>query len=265
MYFEDQIYSAGSGVNRVQVVFIRDDLKVKSISVTAANHVEVITAELPDVVVHSVYKPPSEQFVLPPLGNRSLPQIVIGDFNSHNTIWGYDATDNNGVAVVQWAESNSLTRIHDAKLQKSFNSARWKKGYNPDLIFVSSSIDNMCVKSVLNPIPRTQHRPICVTVNPVLVSRPTAFRRRFNLRKANIYTNDQPLHDGTRNFVYADDLCVTAQYPSFTEVEHTIEEALDELTTYYRSNSLRANPDKTQVTSFHLKNRGKEDVRSQME
>ena len=57
------------------------------------------------------------------------------------------------------------------------------------------------------------------------------------------------------NFVYADDLCVTAQYPSFTEVEHTIEEALDELTTYYRSNSLRANPDKTQVTSFHLKNR----------
>ena len=43
----------------------------------------------------------------------------------------------------------------------------------------------MCVKSVLNPIPRTQRRPICVTVNPVLVSRPTAFRRRFNMRKEN--------------------------------------------------------------------------------
>ena len=66
-------------------IFIRDDLKVKSISVTAANHVEVITAELPDVVVHSVYKPPSEQFVLPSLGQRGLPQIVIGNFNSHNT------------------------------------------------------------------------------------------------------------------------------------------------------------------------------------
>ena len=43
----------------------------------------------------------------------------------------------------------------------------------------------MCVKSVLNRIPRTQHRPISVTVNHVLVSRPTAFRRQFNLRKAN--------------------------------------------------------------------------------
>ena len=62
-------------------------------------------------------------------------------------------------------------------------------------------------------------------------------------------------HDGTRNFVYADDLCVTAQCQSFTEVEHTIEEALDEQTNYYRSNSLRVNPDKTQVTSFHLKYR----------
>ena len=56
-------------------IFIRDDLKVKEISVTAANHVEVITAE----------------FVLPPFGHRSLHQIVIGDFNSHNIMWDYDA------------------------------------------------------------------------------------------------------------------------------------------------------------------------------
>ena len=48
----------------------------------------------------------------------------------------------------------------------------------------------------------------------------------------NIYTNDQPLHDGTRNSIYTDDICVTAQYPSFTEEEHAIEESLDELATY---------------------------------
>ena len=71
----------------------------------------------------------------------------------------------------------------------------------------------------------------------------------------NIYTNDQPIHDGTRNFIYADDICVTAQYSSFTEVETTIGDALEELTQYYRSNSLRANPDKTQLTAFHLRNK----------
>ena len=71
----------------------------------------------------------------------------------------------------------------------------------------------------------------------------------------NIYTNDQPIHGGTRNFIYADDLCVTAQYSSLTEVETTIGDALDELTQYYRSNSLSANPDKTQFTAFHLRNK----------
>ena len=49
----------------------------------------------------------------------------------------------------------------------------------------------------------------------------------------NIYTNDQPLHEGTRSFIYADDLCVTAQYFSFTEVKRAIEDALDKPTQYY--------------------------------
>ena len=57
-------------------------------------------------------------------------------------------------------------------------------GYNPDLIFVSSNISDICEKSVLDPIPRTQHRPICVTVHPAIGPQPTPFRRRFNLRKA---------------------------------------------------------------------------------
>ena len=70
----------------------------------------------------------------------------------------------------------------------------------------------------------------------------------------NIYTNDQPIHYGTRSFIYADDLCITAQYQSFKQVEKTIEEALDNLTTYYKVNSLHANHEKTQVTAFHLRN-----------
>ena len=68
----------------------------------------------------------------------------------------------------------------------------------------------------------------------------------------NIYTND---HNGTRSFIYPDDLCVTAQQASFVEVEATINESLSELTQYYRSNNLRANPEKNQVMAFHLRNK----------
>ena len=164
--------------------FVRNGLKVNSISVCEEANVEFITVELPGVVVHSLYKPPPEPFLLPPLGQRIKPHIVIGDFNSHSTLWGYITTDSDGEAVEQWAYSNRLLLIHKAKLPKSFNSAIRKKGYNPDIIFVSSNISDMCEKYGLNPIHRTQHRPICVTVHPVIVPQPTTFRRRFNLRKA---------------------------------------------------------------------------------
>ena len=56
----------------------------------------------------------------------------------------------------------------------------------------------------------------------------------------NIYTNDQPIHDETRSFIYADDLCITTQYQSFKQVEETIGEAPDNLTIYYKMNSLRS-------------------------
>ena len=98
--------------------------------------------------------------------------------------WGFDTTDNNGEAVEQWADSCDLTLIHDAKLPKSFNSAGWKKGYNPDLIFASGSIANMCKKSIMDPIPHTQHSPICVSAHPVMVPQTIPFRQHFNFMKA---------------------------------------------------------------------------------
>ena len=67
-------------------VFVRDGMKVNRIYACEEDNVEFITVELLSVVVYSVYKPPAEQFLLPPLGSRNMPHIVIGDFNSHNTV-----------------------------------------------------------------------------------------------------------------------------------------------------------------------------------
>ena len=46
-----------------------------------------------------------------------------------------------------------------------------------------------------------------------------------------------------------------SQYPTYLKVEDIIEEAMVELTNYYRTNSLRANSEKYQVTAFNLRNR----------
>ena len=71
----------------------------------------------------------------------------------------------------------------------------------------------------------------------------------------NVYTNDQPIHPGTRSFVYADDLAVTTQSTDFAPIEETLTSALRGLSEYYTTNQLRANPTKTQVSLFHLRNR----------
>ena len=49
-------------------ILIRSDKQVKSVSVWEKDNVELISIEMPRVVVHSVYNPPNEKFVLPALG-----------------------------------------------------------------------------------------------------------------------------------------------------------------------------------------------------
>ena len=71
----------------------------------------------------------------------------------------------------------------------------------------------------------------------------------------NVYTNDQPIHPGTSSFVYGDDLAVTTQSTDFASIEETLTSALVGLSEYYTTNQLRANPTKTQVSLFHLRNR----------
>ena len=70
-------------------VFIRDDLYVKGIYVCEEDDVELITFELCNAIIQS----PNKQFIFPPLQQRIKPYVVIGDFNNHNTLWGYSITD----------------------------------------------------------------------------------------------------------------------------------------------------------------------------
>ena len=59
-------------------------------------------------------------------------------------------------------------------------------------------------------------------------------RRFYVVLNNERYTNDQLVHDETRSFIYADVLCITAPYPTFSQIENTIEEEPGELTEYHR-------------------------------
>ena len=57
-----------------------------------------------------------------------------------------------------------LIYIHDPKLPKSLNSARWKQGHNPGMWFVSTSISHQCGKPILEVMSKSQHRPIEIKI-----------------------------------------------------------------------------------------------------
>ena len=130
---------------------------------------------MPGVVVYSVYKPLNEKFVLPALGYGNLPHIVIGDFHRQHHM-GIHTTDNNGEVIELWVYS---CNVIFAKLNKS---CKMEERQQPRIHLY---ILNMCGQSDMEPMTHTQQCPIFVRANHVLVSYPTPFSRRFNLRKAN--------------------------------------------------------------------------------
>lgn len=139
-------------------IFVRDNLKILSKSRTETNDIEILTVELTNCAVPSIYKLPNIpfKFTKPIHFENQKTKIVISDFNSHNNIWGYNETNEE---VEKWAKANNLTLVHDTKLPSSFNSGRWRRGYNPDIIFVSGNIKQQCKKKVETPIVNFQYRP----------------------------------------------------------------------------------------------------------
>ncbi|KAJ4925239.1 hypothetical protein JOQ06_017974 [Pogonophryne albipinna] len=167
-------------------IFVKTGSAIEDTDMSDGHNIEVLSVELSSVVVTSVYKPPPVHFVfsqpIPKIHGK--PQIVIGDFNSHSTQWGYPVMNKDGEAVEDWMDTNQLSLIHDPKLPHSLFSARWKRGYNPDLTMVTSNIAGLCKKTVLDPIPSSQHRPIGILINAAVVPTIVPFKRRFNYKKA---------------------------------------------------------------------------------
>ena len=165
-------------------IFVKEETTGESIHTDDQNNIETLSVDLGSIVITSVYKPPETPFKLPPLFKSHKNRIVIGYFNSHNTQWGYNSTNEDSNAVEQWSDSNQLSLVHDAKHQSFFNSARWKAGYNPEIAFVNQTIGNLCKKGVLNPISGKQHRPISVSVRAAVTPTIVPYQRRFNFQKA---------------------------------------------------------------------------------
>ena len=70
-------------------LFIRDPCTCESTSTSSTDNIEIIQATLNGVSVKSYNKPPNQAFDFRSSTTDTPLQMIIGDFNSHSTEWGY--------------------------------------------------------------------------------------------------------------------------------------------------------------------------------
>ena len=100
-------------------IYVKPDLVITSTSMTENNDIDILTVNIGSITITSVYKPPTRQFQFdnPDALDYNNTNVVIGDFNSHSTTWGYNNPDENGDLVEEWADAHhlSMTRSSPAR------------------------------------------------------------------------------------------------------------------------------------------------------
>ena len=168
--------------------YVRDEIAdYETVYCSDNSGVHIIATKICTVTVVNIYRPPSIPWPDNILTLFPHPCVYIGDFNSHHTDWGYDRSDWEGVSLSDWMNNNGLSLIFNAKNKKTFHSNVHNTETNPDLCFVSETFqqNNAAKISVLSNFPRSQHRPIIISLGSSIHIVRSLDKPRWNFLKAN--------------------------------------------------------------------------------
>ena len=187
-----QGYSLVDSVNSPfhgSAIFVKNDIhNFEKVCSEVKNGISVIVTKVCDIHIINIYKPPNVPWPENFTAHYQHPAVFIGDFNCHHQLWGYKDNNRDGISLVHWMELNNLHLVFDAKDRKTFNSARWRQGYTPDLCFTTTNNDFEPLPSsrmVLNDFPHSQHRPVLISIGIEISPIPTLAKPRWNFQKAN--------------------------------------------------------------------------------
>ena len=110
-------------------IYIRDKSMLRGYRDLTSNGIEILVAKTNLLTIISVYKPPPAPFSWP--YNLQLDEnanIIIGDFNSHNILWGYDNNNRDGVCnecstrnfIKRDFLKHKTIKVRDNKLNRRF-------------------------------------------------------------------------------------------------------------------------------------------------
>lgn len=146
--------------------YVKDELLPATQVLPAINQFSV-GIKINAITMVNFYKPPSAGFEQNVFPRFESPSIILGDFNSHHTLWGYDDIDQDGTNLVNWMTREDYSLPYSASDPGTFLSKRLNRSYSPDLCFLSKDSSRQTIpatRRIMKGFPNSQHRPIIINV-----------------------------------------------------------------------------------------------------
>ena len=138
-----------------------------------------------DLTILNLYCPDNKKLSLQCMEIPNENCLVVGDFNSHSTCWGYEENDSRGDEVEDWQSETNLILINDPSDPPTFYSRRWLTTSTPDLSFTSGNLSGKTKRQVMNQLGGSDHRPILLAIDLKFKPKDVRTFPRWNYKKAN--------------------------------------------------------------------------------
>lgn len=177
-------------------IYLNNLFDGEEITISSQYQVVAIKVKFPiKFIICSIYLPGSENISKSDLTNLTsqfnLPYLLLGDFNSHNTIWGSSRTDSRGNIIEEFIDENNLNILNNINCATHFSFA-YQTFSNIDLSLVSPNIQHLFEWSINDDLYSSDHYPIMINITgfaPNYERRPCWNIKRANWEKFNCNFN----------------------------------------------------------------------------
>ena len=137
-----------------------------------------------EILVVNCYCAPSKEMRLQLIPVSENGSLILGDFNSHSTNWGYKSTDKRGEQMEDWMIENRLLLVNKPDDQPTHYHRAWKTTSHPDLAIATENLHKICEKSVEDQLGGSDHRPVILRLETQ--DQPETLRKEasWNYKKA---------------------------------------------------------------------------------
>ena len=164
-------------------IAVTEDFQVETNSQAEIHGVKIKTEDR-ELKIINVYCPQDKALNLQSMEIPEENCIVLGDFNSHSTTWGYEENDKRGDEVEDWQTETDLLLLNDPEDPPTYFSRRWLTTTTPDIAFATNNIASKTSRTVLTQLAGSDHKPVLISTDMNQKAKEVKPIPRWNYKKA---------------------------------------------------------------------------------